>query len=267
MKGPKELLEREDNWVTRMGLSFGGERVVFRGKDLFHELRDMPWMEFFLYGITGRRFDKNQISLFEAIWVISTSYPDPRIWNNRVAALAGTCRSTGVLGVSSAIAVSEATIYGFKPIIAAHRLITRMRDKWIRGEDLEEAVINEVQKSRSLPGYARPLVREDERIKPLMLRAHELGLGDGEHTAIAFQIENILLMHRYRMHINVAALAAALAADQGLSANEYYRYLIPCFLGGIIPCFIDAFDQAEGTLFPLSCHRVIYEGKNKRTWD
>ena len=43
-----------------------------------------------------------------ALWV-NTSYPDARIWNNRVAALAGSARSTGNLGVSAALAVSEAS--------------------------------------------------------------------------------------------------------------------------------------------------------------
>ena len=46
-----------------------------------------------------------------AIWT-HTSYPDARLWNNRVAALAGTARSTGTLGIAAALAVSEAKIYG-----------------------------------------------------------------------------------------------------------------------------------------------------------
>jgi len=82
MTSPEKLLEAEDNWQTAMGLSFPGERVVIRGKDLFTELKDMRWMELLLFAITGRRFSENEIKLFEGIWVLCSSYPDPRVWNN-----------------------------------------------------------------------------------------------------------------------------------------------------------------------------------------
>ena len=93
MRGPEKLLENENHWETRMGGWFPGERVVYRGQDLHVDLKDMSWMELYVYGITGRRFDEKQLKILNAIWA-NTSYPEPRLWNNRVAALAGTARST-----------------------------------------------------------------------------------------------------------------------------------------------------------------------------
>jgi citrate synthase len=266
MKGPGDLLEHEDHWTTRMGLVFPGERVVIRGQDLFHELVNLRWMELFLYGITGRKFSENQIRLFEGIWTISTSYPDPRIWNNRVAALAGTARSTPVLAVGAAVSISEAKIYGFKPIIGAYNFIVQSQARMSHGESLEEIVLTEIRKYRSIPGYSRPFGNADERIDPLFHFAQKLGLSDGAYTNLAFQIEEIYQNNRLRLKINVAALAAALCADQGLSMNEYYHYLVPCFIGGMLPCFIDTQNNREGTFFPLSCERITYEGKANRTW-
>lgn len=266
MNRSNDLSAFQDRWETVMGMVFPGKRVVFRGKDLFSELKHMSWIELLLYGITGRNFDRNQLRLFESIWIICTSYPDPRIWNNRVATLAGTARSTGVLGVSAAIAISEATIYGYKPIVGSHDLIVRIKKAFDEGKNIDTLVVNEIKKSRSLPGYARPLVNTDERIEPLMSIARDLGLADGPHTQIAFEIETILLKRRYRMRMNIAALAAALAADQGLSTYEYYLYLIPCFISGMIPCYIEAANVQEGSFFPLSCDRIQYEGKDIRPW-
>ncbi len=266
MKQSRDLSDFQGRWETRMGLVFPGERVIFRGKDLFEELRSMSWIELLLYGITGRRFDHNQLRLFEQIWIICTSYPDPRIWNNRVASLAGTARSTGVLGVSAAIAVSEATIYGYRPIVGAHDLITRLKKEREGEADLENLVVEEIRKVRSLPGYARPLINADERIDPLLRIARELDLADGPHTSVAFEIEQILLKRRYRMRMNIAALAAALAADQGLTTDEYYLYLIPCFISGLIPCYLEAAGAQEGSFFPLSCNNILYEGKEVRPW-
>ena len=79
---------------TRMGAFFPGERVVYRGHDLHVDLKDMDWIELYVFGITGRRFSPEQLRLMHALWV-NTSYPDSRIWNNRVAALAGSAHSRG----------------------------------------------------------------------------------------------------------------------------------------------------------------------------
>ena len=68
MQGPAQLLQHEDRWVTRMGAFFPGERVVFRGQDLHHDLADLSWMELYLYGITGRRFSEAQLQVLNAIW-------------------------------------------------------------------------------------------------------------------------------------------------------------------------------------------------------
>jgi hypothetical protein len=257
---------QEDNWNTSMGLVFPGERVVIRGKDLFHELHDMRWMDFFLFGITGRRFDDKQIRLFEGMWVLCTSYPDPRIWNNRIAALAGTARSTSALGVSAAISISEAQIYGFKPIVGAYDFLVQTNQRISSGEDLEHIIITEIKRLRVIPGYARPFGDADERVIPLLDLADRLGLSNGEHTRLAFEIDEFFRSRRYRLRINIAALAAALAADQGLSSFEYNQYVLPCFIGGMVPCYIDTHNRPEGSFLPLSCHRISYEGKPNRKW-
>lgn len=266
MKGTKKLLENEDRWVTNMGLSFPGERVVFRGKDLFYELSNLGWMELLLYGITGRRFNRDQIILFEGIWTLCTSYPDPRLWNNRIATLAGTVRSTGTLGISAAIAVSEATIYGGRPVIGSIDFLIRIDRKLKEGLKLDCLVCEELKKYRSIPGYGRPIVRIDERIKPLMNLANDLGYSEGAYVKLAFQVEKFLIEKRYRLYMNVASLIAALAADQGFTQQEYYRYMILCFTAGMFPCYIDAVNKPEGTFFPLRCSRVTYEGKLRRAW-
>ncbi|MFO1349940.1 MAG: hypothetical protein U1F68_04355 [Gammaproteobacteria bacterium] len=266
MQGPKPLLEHEDRWVTRMGAWFSGERVVFRGKDLFHELKELRWMGLLLYGITGRMFNDQQLRLFEGIWTLCTSYPDPRIWNNRVTALAGTARSTAALAIGAATAVSEASIYGRRPDIRAIDFLLRTQQKLNQGADLGELIEAELKKYRGILGYGRPIVRKDERIAPLLALARETGLADGPYVKLAFAVERILLEGRWRLHMNVAILTAALAADQGLSRQEYYHYSVISFSAGLLPCYIDALNKPEGVFFPLRCDRIAYQGKADRVW-
>lgn len=262
----KNLLEQNSVRLrTRMGAAFVGSRAVFRGHDLHAELKDMDWVELYTFGITGRRFAPHELKLLHAIWVY-TSYPDARLWNNRVAALAGSTRSSGNLGISAALAVSEASIYGRGIDIRAARFFERTRQALARGESLGDCVQKEIKAQRGLAGYGRPIAAGDERIEPIMRLAKSLGLSEGPNVRMAFDVESFLLAGRWRWRMNYAALTAALTADLGLSPEEHYRYGFPAFLAGMQPGFIEACEQPVGAVFPFSCSQINYIGHSPRVW-
>src|SRR3569623_977980 len=267
MKGPVDLLKNEGRWRTKMGAFFPGKRVVFRGKDLFAELGHLSWMQLYLYGITGRILSESQSKLFEGMWVLCTSYTDPRLWNNRIGSLAGTSRTTGNLGISAAIAVSEASIYGRRPDMGAGGGRGRARRLLNDCKPLNEIVESELAQYKTIYGYGRPIVNTDERNRPMQELAQRLHLSNGPYVKLAFDIEHTMQVGRWRMLMNVAALAAALAADQGLSEREYYFFAIPSFIAGIAQCFIEAYDYEEGAFLPIRTHHVVYKGIEKRTWE
>lgn len=265
MSGPTELLASEDRWVSRMGGWFPGERVVFRGCDLHRDLKDLSWMELYVFGITGRRFTPVEIRILNAIWVY-TSFPDPRLWNNRVAALAGTARSTGALGIGAAVAVSEASIYGRRPDIRAIDFLLRAKRQRDGGEAVRAIVEDELQRYRGIPGYGRPITRGDERIPHMLALLRETGGEQGAYVQLALAVERELAAGRWRMQMNIAALYAALALEIGLTPREYYLFMIPCFVAGMLPCTVEAEKKTEGAFFPLRCARIAYEGAPRRFW-
>lgn len=265
MNGPKHLLENVGRLKTRMGAAFVGSRAVFRGHDLHADLTGIDWVELYIFGITGRRYTGNQLRLLHAIWT-QTSYPDARIWNNRVAALAGSARSTGNLAIVGASALSEASIYGRGIDIRAIDFLIRTRKHLENGGELTLWVGEELRTRRSIAGYGRPIAAGDERIAPTMALAAKLGFADGSHVRLAFSVEETLLAGRWRQRMNYGALAAALAADLGLSPQEYYLFMFPAFIAGMPPCNIEARQRPEGSLFPLACEHIRYEGQAKRPW-
>lgn len=265
MKGPKLLQKNVGRLISRMGACFPGSHVIFRGHDLHAELKDMDWVELYVFGITGRHFSAEQIRLMHAIWT-HTSYPDARIWNNRVAALAGTARSTGTLGTAAALAVSEASIYGGGILIRAIDFFIRTQQRLDGGDDLIDCIREEFDAHRSIGGYGRPLINGDERIQPMLALARSLELDQGPYLRLAFTIEETLLAGRWRMKMNYAALVAALGADIGLTQREFHLFMFPVFLAGMQPCLIEATERPEGTLFPLACENILYEGVPERLW-
>ncbi|MEE8429545.1 MAG: citryl-CoA lyase [Gammaproteobacteria bacterium] len=264
-KGVK-LSEYEDKLVTRMGAWFPGERVVFRGLDLHQDFADAEWMDLYVYSFTGRRYTKPQLEMLHTLWVF-TSYPDPRLWNNRAAALAGTARSTGALGLSAALAVSDASIYGGRPCIKSIDFLVRTKKAVDNGVDLIDCIRSELRENHSVAGYGRPITGADERVPHLMKRAKHLGFDGGMFVKLAFDIEQILLEGRWRMRMNFAAITAAICADMGFSPRQFYLFAFPAFLAGMIPCFIEATEKPEGSLLPLRCARIDYEGPARRSWD
>jgi hypothetical protein len=273
------LSDWEGQWRTELGAWFPGERVVLRGRDLLSDLVRQPWMGLLLYGITGREFTAQQIRLFEGIWSISASFPEPRLWNNRVAALTTSARSSSTLGVAAGIAASEAIVYGHRPSLATmdfvHHCVLRVR----AGEDLRavlQATLNadvngnpgsgKNRRLARIPGFGRPITSRDERIVAMYELASELGFRDGEHVQMVERVQSTLLEMGHHWSMNISALMGALSADQGLSASEYYHYVILCFCAGLIPCAFDALQKPEGAFFPLRCDNIHYVGAAPRAW-
>jgi hypothetical protein len=263
--GPDLLRENVGRLRSRMGAAFVGSHAVFRGKDIHAELGDAKWLDVYMFGVTGRRLTPAQLTLLDSACVI-TSYPDARIWNNRVAALAGSVRSTGNLGLTAALALSDASIYGRGIDVRAHDFLIRTHAALEAGGDLDACVRKELAERRSLAGYGRPIAAADERIAPIIKLAQSLGLADGSYLKLAYAIEACLLAGRFRLPMNYGGVMAGLAADMGLTTREYYHYLYPSFLAGMVPCYLEAAERPEGALFPLACGDVAYLGAPKRAW-
>jgi hypothetical protein len=264
-KGPTLLQENVGALKSRMGTFYPGSHVIFRGHDLHKDLKEMDWVELWVFGITGRRFTGEQLRLLHSMWTY-TSYPDVRLWNNRVVGLAGSSRSTGTLGLAAGLAVSEASIYGQGSAMRAMDFLIRTRRQMDEGGDLEECIRQELELYRSVSGYGRPMVNADERIEPLLTLAKSLGLDQGPYLRLALDVEKKLLAGRWRMKMNYASLITALGADIGLTSREFYLFMFPLFMGGMPPCFIEASERPEGTLYPLPCSGILYEGQPQRTW-
>lgn len=262
-----EILEKyEDVWPTDKGAWFPGEKVLFRQLDLFKDFTDKSWMTLLLYGVTGKIFNKKESELLEELWKISTSFPDPRLWNNRVAALAGTARSTGNLALAAGTAVSEATIYGRRPDIRVSEFLQQTLKRQLAEDELTSYILDYLKSHRTIPGFGRPIVSNDERIIPLVSQAEKLGLANGEHLALVWKIEGILKQKRLRIKANISSVCAALTADLGLSPREFYWYALLSFSVGILTCYVDAHEKPEGAFFPLRTDRINYKGKETREW-
>ncbi len=258
------LLANENKWQTSIGKAFLCDRAVLRGKDLHHQLGDWDWFAVYLYGITGREFSESQIKMLAYFW-IATSYADPSIWPNHVAALGGTVRSTASLSCMAGLAIGEASIYGRRPEKRALDFFYRTSAALAKGEVLAEIIERELIERKTIYGYGRPLAKLDERVPHTLVMAKKLGLDGGKHLQLAKDIYHYLKNNK-GLSINISAINTAIIADIGLSPEEYQLFLTPCFITGIAPCYVDTRDKPEGSFFPVRCASIIYGGLARRAW-
>lgn len=253
---------------TSMGQCFPSERTVFRGLDLHTAFAEADWFELYIFSVTGRRLARAELKVLQSVWVY-TSYPDARLWCNRVAALAGSSRGTGGQALGAGIASSEGGIFGRQTETGSADFLVRALAGVAAGEDLEQVVRDELKRNKRIMGYGRPVATPyvDERIPVTLTMMAREGVAIGPHFQLALDIEAMLekVLGR-RLPMTYAAVAVALPLDMGFSELECNLYMQPGFLAGMIPCYIEALERPAGATFALRCERIAYTGVPPQTW-
>jgi citrate synthase len=254
---------------TSAGQAFPGQRAVFGGLDLHSSFKDANWIELYIYGISGKRLTPAQLTVLQSLWVY-TSYPDARLWCNRVGALTASSRGTGAQALAAGIVASEAGLYGFGPESAIADFLVRAKAATAAGANLEQLVREELRLQRHLMGFGRPMAADfvDERIPVTLAKMQREGVPVGPHLQLAFDIEDALArVTGKRLPMTYATVLVAVPLDFGLSKLEAYLYLLPSFVGGMLPCYVEALARPAGATFALRCERIDYDGVPPRQWD
>ena len=265
-KGHEQLLDYEDRWQSSMGGSIPGERAVFRGKDAFSELKDFSWIELQYFCITGKMPSKSASKFLNGLFCMCFNYPDPRIWCNRVSALAATTSSTAQLAVCAGSSTTEAEIYGGPTGIRAMEFLFRLKNEIDNGLSIDKYIEDELKKNKAIFGYGRPVLPTDERVKPALELLTDLALNERAYLQLALRVDKFLSNSRYKLQLNIAGVFAAFCADEELKCDDIYYLTTVCFSTGMLACYLDAKSKPEGALFPLRCERISYNGVQYRKW-
>jgi len=259
-----KFIKHRDCITSRSGgWTIGGETTM-HGYNIHQQLGPhASWMQTMFLSVIGRLLTKSEAEFVEKIFIL-TGYPDPRLWCNRVASLAGSARATAVSSFAAGIASAEARMYGRQSDYLTSCMLQKAKQIFddSGSEGLSEFIRNHLKSKRVVYGYGRPLIRKDERIIPLSREAKKLGLEEGGYLSIAYKIEEII--KKYKMTINYGGYVMARMLDLGLSPKEIYRASALGFYLGIVPCYIEAFENEPGTFLPIACEDILYEGVEER---
>jgi citrate synthase len=253
---------------TSMGQAFPGQRAVFRGQDVQSDFWDTDWLDMYFYGISGKRLKPEEIQAMHSMFVY-TSYPDARLWCNRISALTGSTRGTGALALAAGLAATEAGVYGLGPEVTIAEFLARALVATRDGANLDDLVRAELAQHRHMKGFGRPIATDyvDERIPASLARMKELGVPVGPHLALAFEVEDALKrITGKRLPMTMGAMIIAVPLDFGMTVREAYMCILPQVSAGMLPCYVEALSRPTGATFVMRCERIAYDGAAPRDW-
>jgi len=260
--------KRRQTVFTNIGKWTGGEGVNVRGhslfKDLFHQC---SYMQLVVLNATGKMVSK-ALSTWLETNLMALSYPDARIWCNHVGALAGSMQTSPTAATTAGTLAADSRVYGCQSTRYTMEFLQSKLKEFQSGKTVT-AIVSEApikNKRPAIMGFARPIVRNDERIEPHRKMTAELGFPVGEHMQLANEISDYLEAH-FQMGINIGGYTAAFLLDQGFTPEEQYRMRNMCVASGVTACYTEYYDLPEQSLLPQQCDDVEYQGAAIRTLD
>jgi len=257
-------LEQTHKPVTAMPFL---EDVFCHGYSMMNELLGkISYMQMIVLNVTGRLISDNLSKWLEGNF-IGMSYPDSRIWCNQIGALAGTTRTSPVAAATAGTLASDSRAYGGSQTNKIAMLfIQDCLKKYQVGESVEN-LINTCKFKNGKPvivGYARPVDRTDERIKPHEKMTQELGFEIGKNLSLAYKI-NDYLEKKYALGINIGAYSGAFYLDQSFSPEEIYQIKSLVVSSGVLASYIDNQTKPAESFLPQKCNDIEYNGPTFRT--
>lgn len=258
--------ERRNNLRSKIGKWTGGESVYIRGYSLFDDLfNQISYMQLIVLNATGKLISSNLGKWLENNFM-SMSYPDSRIWCNQIGALSGSMGTSPTAATVAGSLAADSRVYGGSQTSqSAMNYIKNALEEYNAGATIPDIVTKAPLKQGrpAIIGFARPIVRNDERIKPHREMTKKLGFKEGEHMKFANQLSDYLEKH-YSMGINIGGYTSAFMLDQGFTPEEVYIIKNMCVASGVTACYTEYKQQQENAFLPQQCNDIEYLGHQPR---
>lgn len=214
------------------------------------------WMEAWATIAGGRAFTENEIKLLEHIQVC-TSYPDMRIWNNRVGTVTVGARNPEIHGICAFMAVAEAQVYGVQVVAECSSMLANaVRACIMDHEPLEIFTARWTRRYGRIAGYGRPLHANDERNEPTFKAMERLGVVKGTHLSMALAIADVLKKKERPVLMNAGAVFTAILMDLGFSQEAIQVFITILFISGLYPCQELAMIRAPSFFTAIRCDEL-----------
>ncbi|MCU4675146.1 hypothetical protein N7931_05815 [Catenovulum sp. 2E275] len=254
--------KRNQTIHSNVGHWQGGKDVTIEGYSLIHELMgNVSYMQLHILNATGKLVDKNIADWIEVCFM-GLSYPDSRIWCNQIASYSADTHSSVVAAAAASILAADSRGYGGSHARKVSMSFQKQAFNQFKSGFSFEKIIAQAKFKNGKPiivGFARPIDREDERLKPFAQIQKALFIVEGEYLKFAKLLSKYLFTH-YKLSINCGGYASAFLLDQGFSPEDGYKINSFSVISGAIACYRDQIPHSPNSFLPMKCSDIEYIG-------
>ena len=219
-----------------------------------------------IMNVTGRLPERRLADLVEGLFICS-SWPDARIWCNKMGAFSAATRTSPTAAVAAGGLAGDSRLYGSGTGRAINDF-AELANFHVRkqGMPVADFVDRYAYKNGKLqaPGFARPLAKGDERIPALRNYASSLGFEPGPYEDLANRIEDCL-SQRDGEGMNSAGYFVCFMKDRGFSVEHIMGIAAWSIATGVYASYFEYIDQDPDVFLPLKVADIDYIGPPRRS--
>jgi citrate synthase len=202
---------------------------------------------------------------------ICTSYPDPRIWCNQIAAFSGDAKTSSVVALTAGLLATDSRLYGPGTLILGMNFIKEVIKLKDEGKSIPE-ILDFFSKKHGkpyYPGYSRPIAlhqQRDERVYIFETLLNTLKVAPGKALSVAYELESYLIQNTIS-GLNYLGFCAAVWIDFDplMTDVEFESLYSIATNAGLLSCYKDRYDKPEKSFLAQRCDDINYTGKPIRS--
>ena len=253
------IFSRKGGWKIGSGIETHGYSLL----DEIHGKCSL--FQVMILNVTGRLPEKRLADVVEGVFICS-SWPDPRIWCNKLGAFSAMTRTTPTAAVAAGGLAGDSKLYGVGTGRSIESFIT-LADRMINHENwsVQEFMEKHAFSNGKLqaPGFARPLAKGDERVVAMRRYARELGFETGRFEKLANEMEDYLST-KAGEGLNSSGYFVVFMKDQGYSIDEIIGIAAWAISTGVYASYFEYIAQAPEAFLPLRISDIDYTGPEVR---
>jgi len=243
-----------------------GKGIMTHGYSLLDDIHGKCSMfQVLIMNVTGRLPERRLADLVEGLF-ITLSWPDPRIWCNKVGVFNAMTRASAIAAITSGGLAGDSRLYGASTGHSIGPFFKKAYKHIIeQGESTEQFIEDHCYKAGQLvaPGFARPLAKGDERIPAMRKLARELGFEVGANMRMVSDMETYL-NSKEGEGLNLSGFFSAFMLDQDYTMDEIMGIAALSVTGGIYAAYFEYINQSPNDFLPLRVEDIKYIGPESR---
>jgi citrate synthase len=254
-----KIYSRKGGWTM-------GQGIQSHGYSLLDEIHGKATMtQLMIMNITGS-LPEARLAQFVDGFFICLSWPDTRIWCNKIGVFSALTRSSITAAIAAGGLAGDSKIYGAGTARAVSKFVDlayqQIIEKRLSIKDFFDNFAYERGKLKA-PGFARPLAKGDERIPAMTRLARKLGYKTGTYMQMVTDMEAYLVESQGE-GMNLAGYFTAFMKDQGFSVDEIEGIAAFAVSGGVYAAYFEYINQSPNSFLPLRVNDIEYIGPEAR---